>query len=322
MWHLELRLLGRPWVIIDSDDRTTEIGDKSLALVAYVALAAPQRIARGKLAGTFWPDKSENASLYRLRHALWDLRRIIGKAHLQADDANCWLALEDDVRVDVLEFQRGCEDLTRAGVTQLSALAELYRGDLLDGVVVREAPLFDEWLLVERERLQLLYHETLWRLAQAQQAAEDYARAAQTLARLIQADPLHERGYRALMGGYLRQGDRAAALRVYAQCAKTLAAELGISPSPATTLLREMIARGTPASAENEVKRATVLLAQKRYSDAWATCAAIEAAVADPITRSQAALLRAEIALSQGKQTESLTLIQTAREAIRNMFSR
>ena len=48
----------------------------------------------------------------------------------------------------------------------LADAVELYRGDLLDGLDLRGAPLFDEWLLVERERWQLAYLNALWRLAQ------------------------------------------------------------------------------------------------------------------------------------------------------------
>ena len=56
------------------------------------------------------------------------------------------------------------ERLAREGTPEaLRQIAELYRGDLLEGLGVTRAP-FEEWLVGERERLRELALEALARL--------------------------------------------------------------------------------------------------------------------------------------------------------------
>ena len=322
---LELRLLGRPQLVQNGTDVVAEIGAKPLALIAYLAINAPDRVPRSKLAATFWTDKSEEASRYRLRHTLWELRKTLGRDQIQSNDSACWFSLDETTWVDVHSFLAGlqrCGVGTKSGpristdLASFSALLLLYRGELLEGLSVRDAPLFEEWLLVERERLQLLYLEGLWALAKAQTEASQLIEAIHTLGRLIEADPLRERSYRSLMQLHLRLGDRSSALRVYKQCAAALAAELGVSPSLKTQMLFEMISKGSPEAAMVHLQRAAELLQQQRYQEAKAACAAAEASASDLFVGSQIALLRAEIAMAEGRDSESLSLLRSARQAL------
>jgi len=47
-----------------------------------------------------------------------------------------------------------------------------------------------------------------------------------------------------LMIAYARQGNRAAALRVFQRCSETLARELDVEPSPETIALAERLRHG------------------------------------------------------------------------------
>ncbi|MGB8645288.1 MAG: BTAD domain-containing putative transcriptional regulator [Anaerolineae bacterium] len=325
---LQFQLLGRPQVLQDGRDATGEVGAKALAVITFLALAPTARVTRSKVAGTFWPDKTEEAARYRLRHLLWDLRKTLESDCIGSDNAECWFNPEG-ATVDALELRRGAGTLgldsaqyipTAEQASQLAALAELYHGDLFDGLPVREAPLFDEWLFVERERLHLLYLDLLWALARALQSAGDCAGAARTLARSIQLDPLRERNYRALMAVYYQAGDRSAATQAFHQCESTLSAELGVAPSPETRQLYNRIVRGTTSSVETDLRRAGELVEQGRLADAFTLCATAEPLATDPIIRSQLSLLRAEIAIRQGKAVDSLSLLQSARQAIASLI--
>ncbi len=325
---LQLHLLGRPQISSDGRDLASKVGAKSLALMAYLAAVSPQHVSRATLANLLWTDRSEEASRYRLRHTLWEVRRSLGRDFLLSDDDACWIGPCEDAHIDVCDFKTGCQSLglgqresKPADPQQLSKLVCLYLGDLLEGLAVREAPLFEEWLLAEREKLQLLYLEALWRLARAQVAEGSLPEAAGTLVRLIEADPLRERSYRALIGVHLRVGDRPAARRAYDQCARTLSAELGVAPSPATQLLRKAITGDKTETASAELERAATLLRSGHRQDAWAACAALEAVASDPLIASQASLLRAEIALAEGRHSESLSLVHRARLAIQGLAS-
>ena len=58
----------------------------------------------------------------------------------------------------------------------------------------------------------------------------------------VELEPYRESGYRRLMQVLVRQGDRGEALRVYNQCRRLLAAELGVAPSNETESLRRSLA--------------------------------------------------------------------------------
>ena len=65
--------------------------------------------------------------------------------------------------------------------------------------------------------------------------ALDQARAA------VELEPFRESGYRRLMQVFVKQGDRAEAIRVYQQCRQRLADELGVSPSAETESLKRAL---------------------------------------------------------------------------------
>lgn len=70
--------------------------------------------------------------------------------------------------------------------------------------------------------------------AQAALAVRDAHAAAAAAQAAIQADPLDEVAYRALLTAYSLAGEPARALTAYEQLRRTLADELGIDPDPAT----------------------------------------------------------------------------------------
>jgi DNA-binding SARP family transcriptional activator len=60
----------------------------------------------------------------------------------------------------------------------------------------------------------------------------DYAMAEADASRLIAAEPFRETGYEVLMAAHLARGNAALGLRVYEQCRRLLADELGAGPGP------------------------------------------------------------------------------------------
>lgn len=320
--HLTIQFFGTVQLHLNDRDLTATVGAKALALLAYLAVAAPQPVARTQLAGLLWSDKAEGAARYRLRHLLWELRRVLGKTHLQADDEYCRLGGEG-LWVDVIALQAGIAHLhidqpqtTAVDPDALRQVVDLYQGDFCGRLKVREAPLFEEWALVAQERFQLRYQQLLDRLAQAQQAAGDEDGSIQSLLRLIETDPLREQSYRALMIAYARQGDRAAALRIYAQCKLRLAGELGVLPDQETETLRQQLMAHTSESKDPGLARALQLFQAGRMDEALAACTAAETVALDANTRQALALLRAEIALTRGDIDTARKLIQIVRQML------
>ena len=201
---------------------------KAQALLAYLGVRPGQSHPRDKLAALLWGEKSDEQARGGLRHALVALRRALAGAHpppLRIEGQT--LALDSvGVEVDVVTFEGRVAEGTAQALEQA---AEVYRGDLLQGFSVNE-PLFEEWLVAERERLREIALAALARLLAHQSKAAGTERAIQTAVRLLGLDPLQEAVHRTLMRLYAHQGRRGAALKQYQVCVGVLQRELGQSP--------------------------------------------------------------------------------------------
>src|SRR5258708_6520797 len=131
---------------------------KAQALLAYLALPLGRAHPRDKLAALLWGGIREESARASLRQALFAIRKALGEAErevLRQDGAA--LSLDPAaVDIDAAAFERAVSEGTP---DSLERAAGLYRGDLLSGFALDEAP-FEEWLLGERERLRELALET------------------------------------------------------------------------------------------------------------------------------------------------------------------
>jgi tetratricopeptide (TPR) repeat protein len=150
-------------------------------------------------------------------------------------------ALHPRDRLDVEQFEAYVHTSIKSSSTSgdeshnLESAAALYRDDLLSGC-------YDDWALVERERLRELFLRTLERLITLHKRRSDYERALAYAQRLAAADPLRETAHRELMRLYHLLGRPRAALAQFATLCNLLGEELGVSPTPATVALRQEIA--------------------------------------------------------------------------------
>lgn len=211
-------------------------GRKTRALLAYLALKPGRPCARDELVGLLWGDRGDAQARASLRQALAELRRALGAAH-----EDLLVAARDGVMldaagidIDVAAFERLVDEGSPAA---LERAAELYRGDLLDGLGVRDAN-FETWLRDERRRLHERACDALSRLFD-HQASGDGELAVATGRRLLALDPLRETAHRALMRLHLDRGERTLALKQYEACRELLARELGVSPEPETEALAQ-----------------------------------------------------------------------------------
>src|SRR4030095_5361447 len=123
---------------------------KAEALVAYLALTPGRSYPREKLASLLWGGMREPQARRGLRQALFTLRKAVATeppALLIAGDSVA--ANPAAVDVDVVEFERWVAEGTPEAMERATAL---YRGELLEGLSLQEAP-FEEWLLAGREGL-------------------------------------------------------------------------------------------------------------------------------------------------------------------------
>jgi TolB-like protein/Tfp pilus assembly protein PilF len=222
-------------------------GQKDRALLAFLALSSGVTHSRDKLATLLWSDRGDQQARDSLKHALTRLRQCLQAANPAAIIADRQSVRLDPaaVIIDVATFERLLGDGTPEALEQAAAL---YRGDLLDGIGLRD-PAFEDWLLVERQRLRQRAEEALSSLLTQSLAAGAHDRAATAARRLLSLDPLREAACRALMQIHAERAETAQALKIYETLRDRLHRELGVKPEPETNKLYEAIRQRRAAPA-------------------------------------------------------------------------
>src|SRR5262249_41610740 len=158
-------------------------GRKERALLAVLAMPPGEPRSRDKLAGLLWSDRGDKQARDSLKQAILKLRKsldCVQPSPLLADRESVTLDGEA-VTVDVAEFEQLIGEGT---IESLARATALYRGDLLDGLDLRDAA-FDEWLLMERQRLRELAREALAGLLDRHMASGAHDQAAAAARRLL-----------------------------------------------------------------------------------------------------------------------------------------
>jgi DNA-binding SARP family transcriptional activator/predicted ATPase len=268
---IELRLLGRFQGRFSSGGPIELTTRKARALLAYLAVHAGQAQSREKLVALLWSDRAERQGRDSLRQALTALRKGLGSEGeaLLTVNGDAVAVEPSAVEVDALSFEQLLaggrpEDLERA--------VDLYQGDFLDGIGVRD-PAFEDWVYAERERLHGRAVEALAKVLAHQAKSGGADRAMATAARLLQLDPLQEMAHRALMRLHAERGQRGLALRQYQACVDILKRELGIAPEPETVALYDSIRQ-----AREPLHSSRVELTHRRRSSGDGVSGAEEAA--------------------------------------------
>src|SRR5947207_1402495 len=244
MTQLSIGLLGGFCARLGPGQPLTIRRNKAPALLAYLALRPALAHSRESLAGLLWSGTTDEHARHNLRQTLFALRRAveIGPTPFRLEGETVALPSEA-IAVDVAAFERCVQQGTR---DTLHEAVTLYRGELLEGFSLDEAP-FDDWVAGERQRLRELAMGGLDRLLALNVAAGAVEQSVATGVRLLALDPLRESAHRALMELYARQGRRTAALRQYQVCVEALRRELGVGPEPATTqCYQQTVRRAAP----------------------------------------------------------------------------
>lgn len=243
MFTIRLCFLGS--VQLRRNDQTVALNiAKMQALLAYLAVTgAPQ--TREHLHDLLWTGSHPDAARKNLRNNLWRLRQKLGDQVLVADGE--LITLSSCVWTDVSAFESGLQaQLANDSCTDhpLQTVIDLWRGPLLDGLNLSEAPDFEVWLTSERERLGQLYLRGLNRLLAVHRAASQWQNVISVAQRGLAHDNTQETMHVALMEAHAQLGQRADSLRQYDTLRTTLERELNVAPLPETKALRTRILGG------------------------------------------------------------------------------
>ena len=222
---------------------------KEVWLLALLTFRPGQSVDRSWLAGTLWPDTTEERALAYLRSSLYDLRRVLGPdAHRLYSAPSRTVRLDlAGASVDMLEFD---SLIDRGDGGSLERATALYRGPLLEGCT-------EEWVRAERQPRHEACLQALETLAAARGVSGDIHESARLLHRAIGLDPLRESAHRALMGALARCGDYAAVDRQYRDLRRALLDEVNAEPAQETRALYERLrAEGRAPAPHRELLRA------------------------------------------------------------------
>lgn len=260
MTALGLRCLGALEVTLDETATTAFSTDKVRALCTYLALESGQPHPRERLIELLWPEAPQAAAQNNLRVTLHRLRESLDKI-LPGAGATVLTSTRQTVQfnpaaltVDVTTFQAlidACathphDDLhtCNACLDRLGQAVELYRGELLAGFGLADAPGFEEWLLLRREMLHYQVLTALHSLVVAHEGRGDDAQAHRYAIRQLALDPAREEAHRQLMRILSRRGLQAEALAQFETCRRLLRSELCVEPDVETIALYEQIRTG------------------------------------------------------------------------------
>lgn len=225
-----------------------ELPDSEQRLVAFVSLN--HNVSRTYVAGTLWPEVSEQHARGSLRSTIWRLSRSCPGLLSSSDNS---LAIPEAVTVDVRAL-RGlfAQMLTSthdvdgsptygaegASAFDIGSPPSWLWGDLLPGWS-------DDWVVLERERLRQMRVHALEALTRNLARQERFADALEVGMAAVGMAPLRESAHREVIRVHLAEGNFAEALRQYEVCTQLLRTDLGLEPSRLMIdLMRPVIGNG------------------------------------------------------------------------------
>jgi predicted ATPase/DNA-binding SARP family transcriptional activator len=261
---LSIYLLGAPR--IKRLNQTINIQRrKGLAMLAYLAVTR-QPYSRDYLAALFWPEYDQSGARANFRRDLSRLKSELGEHILDIRQDQVGLNPNLDLSIDVAEFQATTgqprlhghslnetgTDMCTECISALQKAVDLYRGNFMEGFSLPDSPAYDEWQFFQSDSLRQKLTEALQHLVNWHSARQDYPQAIAFCRNWLAQEPFHEPAHRGLMQLYAIDGQYAAALRQYQECARLLRDELGVDPEAETSELFETIRRRKLQTAASE----------------------------------------------------------------------
>jgi DNA-binding SARP family transcriptional activator len=231
-----LHLFGGPYITVGG--RRTDVPEGSKRLLAFVALH-DRPVQRRYAAGSLWPEGDDLRAAGNLRSALWRLNRaqvplmVAGKHSL-------WLT--DQVLVDFHVVNEWASRLINGSEAASDLVVRpwgLGSLELLPGW-------YEDWALVERERVRQRLLHALEALSIALVRSDRCAEAVEVAMLAVTSEPLRESAQRALIEAHIAEGNWVEGRRRFNAYRDLLLRELGTEPR---SHLSDLLHRNGPLSA-------------------------------------------------------------------------
>ncbi|MET9311374.1 BTAD domain-containing putative transcriptional regulator [Kribbella sp. NPDC003505] len=244
---MEIRLLG-PVEVIRDGTPVARLTGRPRALLAVLALAAPEPVTADAIGRRVWGDDPPENLRPSVQSLVFRLRRLLGPEPAIEYAGSSYALRIAPEQVDASRFQQLLEAAARAGDPReqhdrLTEALALWRGEPFDGVD-------SEWLSqLQAPRLTETYLSAVERRLDLDLAAGNHEQALPELRELAAAHPLRESLWSRLLTVLAKCGRPAEALTQYEQLRRRLAEELGTDPDPQLrALYAELLAATQPRS--------------------------------------------------------------------------
>lgn len=265
--QLRLQLLGKPTLYLDDIAVTGFTSAKVMALMIYLAVTARPH-TRDALATLLWSQSADDAEAKtNLRQALANLRKLGLASFLHIERESVGIDKQTDITTDVAKLHT----LNSQPINLDDDLAALYKGDFLEGFNLKDAPEFDEWVLMQREHWRETAFAWLHRAIEVCATKRNYERGVTLAKHILVLDAWREEAHRWLMLFLAKQGQRSAALAQFEHCKTILQKTFNIAPSHETIALYERIKLANTLSRSNLPTAADVFIG--RHNDLQTLCA-------------------------------------------------
>jgi DNA-binding SARP family transcriptional activator len=253
---LQVRFFGHFELLCDDDPMPLGRNGKALTILKYLLANRTRPVSQDHLMGWLWPESNLKKARWSLNSAIHGLRKLLSGCsssvsmnYVFLEDGYYRLSPGVRVTTDVENFDERQEQgrrlekdrRMREAAIEYEKAIELYRDDYLI------EDLYEDWTMVERERLANSYIDLLGRLAVYYMEVGQHQECIRACYKVLEKDRCHEDSYRLLMECYARLSLRARALHQYRMCEQILGQEYGTSPSPETRSLYMRLLRDESA---------------------------------------------------------------------------
>ncbi|MDO9107609.1 MAG: bacterial transcriptional activator domain-containing protein [Coriobacteriia bacterium] len=223
---------------------------KARLLFALMVLERGRDLPREQVCDQLWP----NLDADRAKNNFYVIWSIMKGALLPGGTKGAPLPYADNTgglcRIDVELVDSDVEQFSRtissaraaenageltAAVGFYRSAMDIYRGELLPGDI------YDDCFALARDRYRLEFCDAMRRAVSCAERIADPAEALDFARRGLDADPLSEDLYQAVMRSHIDAGQRSAAIETYFVCRQKLCDDLGLDPSSETMKLYEHI---------------------------------------------------------------------------------
>jgi ATP/maltotriose-dependent transcriptional regulator MalT/DNA-binding SARP family transcriptional activator len=248
-YKLRIRTLGA-FIVWRGDQEVRDRewrSSKARQLFQLLLTERGRTLPRDRVLEALWPEMESDAAANNLRVTLNRLSKAIEPdrpdgappAYILQQGETYGFNAASEYQIDAADFADAVAEGQRAirRGQRAAAIAAFRTAMSLYGGPYLPDNMYEDWTVVERERLSMLFNDAAIRLGTLL-LDEGLAHDAIGLGwRVLENDRAHEDAYRLLMRAHASLGERSTALRLYARCTAMLQEELGVAPMPETTLL-------------------------------------------------------------------------------------